>query len=387
MTLDLTGLTTGPAQTRGSLRLVPLLRDKPVHGLRLDRRAHHEDIVDVGDGTYYASYIPHAYVLRWTGDDQASAAYGTRLAAAKADRERPARIPVRATRRMARRTGRDRLRFLPLHLAVEGYLALHFGGPEILWDEWSRRAVARGLSPREEAAYLGRSVPGLDDALRVFEIHPGQCGVAVYVADALASVFVVPHPHDYRALHPTLVEDLYGELVHRYAAAGLPAAALTDPIDPASVSSLADLRAQAGLRRRRWAEFHDETMAAGLLDQDGLTWETVQHLDVRGVPEAPSYSLARFLPPFVPRRENHIGEAILDRDGRVAYLKTFRLSETQVRRGFLLRTLAAHGWRLADAAAALGQRESELAMRLNSLGFGTLLHQHVLDHHRAALRR
>jgi len=54
-------------------------------------------------------------------------------------------------RRMTRRDGRQRLRFLPLHLALEGYLALQFGGAPIAWQQWTRRAVTRGLSPRVEA--------------------------------------------------------------------------------------------------------------------------------------------------------------------------------------------------------------------------------------------
>src|SRR6266540_1565225 len=62
-----------------------------------------------------------------------------------------------------RRSAGSRLRFLPQHLALEGYLALHFGGPEVAWEEWSRRAIAQGLSPRCEAAYVGAEVPGLDE--------------------------------------------------------------------------------------------------------------------------------------------------------------------------------------------------------------------------------
>ena len=133
-------------------------------------------------------------------------AYGTALG----DRV-PPRMPVRSHHRLARKEGSNRLRFLPLHLALEGYLALHFGGPSVLWAEWSERAVRSGLSPRAEEAYRGAEVRGLADALRVFEIHHGQCGVLVYVADALAAAFAVPHPEDYRALHPTLVHDLFGE--------------------------------------------------------------------------------------------------------------------------------------------------------------------------------
>ncbi|KQX28258.1 hypothetical protein ASD97_02090 [Streptomyces sp. Root63] len=68
-----------------------------------------------------------------------------------------------------------------------------------------------------------------------------------------------------------------------------------------------------------------------------------------------SFPLWRFLPPFVrDRGGQHIGETITDHRGQVAYLKTFRLSDPQIRRGHLLRTLAGAGWELDRAAAALG---------------------------------
>ncbi|WP_242902496.1 ARPP-2 domain-containing protein [Actinomadura terrae] len=377
------GLRSGPAQVWGSVRLVPLLRDEPVPHLRLHRRLHPDPVtaVDVGDGTVYTSYVPHAYVATWAadGEDQA-ASYGTRLFGRHGDGDcepAPPRMPVRPLRRMARRTARDRLRFLPLHLAVEGYLALHFGGPEIAWEEWSRRAVTRGLSPRCEEAYLGLEVRGLDDALRVFEIHPGQCGVVVYVADALASVFVTPHPDDYRALHPSLVEDLFGELVYVYGLLAAPAGELTAGLDGAGISSSADLRAAATRARKEWAGFHDEVMA-GAIDHE-VESEPAQYLD--------GFELTRFLPAFDPRSENHIGEAITGEDGRIAYLKTFRLSDGQVRRGNLLKRLARHDWNLAAAAASLGIGEDGLALRLERSGFGFLLRQDVLDHYRAQARR
>lgn len=151
---------------------------------------------------------------------------------------------------MAKRRPGDRLRFLPLHLALEGYLALHFGGPSTAWEEWSRTALRDGLSPRAEDAYLGRSVRGLADALRIFEIHPGQCGVMVYVSDALAAAFVVPHPDDYRLLHASLVEDLYGELVHQYALYGAPVPRLPVRIGARSISVTS---ANCGRRRGRWS--------------------------------------------------------------------------------------------------------------------------------------
>ncbi|WP_131739582.1 ARPP-2 domain-containing protein [Actinomadura roseirufa] len=377
----LDGLRTAPAQLWGSVRLVPLVRDEPVPRLRLHRRVYGEPpaAVRVGDGTAYTAFIPHAFVATWDGDGDAApaASYGTRLLEREA-RPAPPRMPVRPLRRMARKAGRDRLRFLPLHLAVEGYLALHFGGPEIAWEEWSRRAVAHGLSPRCEEAYLGLEVRGLEDALRIFEIHPGQCGVLVYVADALASAFVTPHADDYRALHPTLVEDMFGEQIYRYGVMGLPAGEVSAPLGEAGIRSLADLRAAAARRRAEWAAFHDEVMAGRLFDPAG-THRPVQHL--RG------FRLSRFLPSFAPGRENHIGETITDADGRVAYLKSFRLSEGQIRRGYLLTRLAAHGWRLSATAAALGIDEAALALRLERSGFGYLLRQDVLDHYRSVSRR
>jgi hypothetical protein len=375
MTVTLDGLETRPAQVWGSVRLVPLVRDEPVPYLRLHRKVYEEpvSVVDVGDAVY-VSFVPHAFVATWSDGDQTQAAsYGARLLE-RDTRAAPPRMPVRFTRRMARKAGKDRLRFLPLHLAVEGYLALHFGGPEIAWEEWSRRAVAHGLSPRCEETYLGRQVQGLEDALRIFEIHPGQCGVMVYVADSLASAFVVPHPDDYRALHPTLVEDLFGELIYMYGLLGAPAADLSAGIDDTEIRSLADLRTAAELRQEEWAAFHDEVMAGQLFDEEGSR-QVVQYLN--------GFELTRFLPSFALRKENHIGETITGENGRVAYLKTFRLSEAQVRRGYLLKRLAEHDWRLGATAAALGADQAALALRLERAGFGYLLRQDVLDHYRA----
>ncbi|MFG2005998.1 hypothetical protein ACGFNU_43295 [Spirillospora sp. NPDC048911] len=397
--MERSGLRTAPAQTWGSVRLVPLIRDEPVPHLRLDRRVYADEpsVVDVGDGTYYISYVPHAFVARWHDGEEPAAAYGTRMLAkdkpgkgepgkdgpaegelAKDDRGIAPSMPIRVRRRVARRVTKDRLRFLPLHLAVEGYLALHFGGPEIAWSEWSRRAIASGLSPRCEEAYTGAQVRGLADALRIFEIHPGQCGVLVYVADSLASAFVVPHPDDYRVLHPTLVEDLFGELIYQYGLLTLHVPDMAGRVDDSAVRSLRDLRTQATRLRDEWAAFHDRTMAGGLV-QENESHEVAQHLH--------GFELTRSLPPFSLRGENHIRESITDEDGRVAYLKSFRLSEAQVRRGYLLTRLAAHDWNLKATATALATDEGALALRLERAGFGYLLRQDVLDHYRAQARR
>lgn len=383
--LDLTGLDTRPAQVWGGVRLVPLVRAAPLEGLRLHPVLYGDGlgVVTVRPRTAYVSYIPHGFVAEWgadAGQPGPAAAYGTQLHATEpgADRRPGAPVtamPLRTHRRMVRREAKRRLRFLPLHLALEGYLSLHFGGPTIAWEEWSRRAVRNGLSPRVEEAYSGATVRGLADALRVFEIHPGQCGVLVYTADALAAAFVVPHPDDYRALHPTLVQDLYGELIYQYALLHAAVPDFVPRIGP--VDSLAELRTAVAAEQRAWARFHDGTMAAGLLEP-AYTAQKVYR--------AGEFTLSRFLPAFRPREENHIGETVTAPDGRIAYLKTFRLSEAQIRRGHLLSRLAAHDWHLGATAAELDLTEEQLGLRLESAGFGALLRQDVLDGYRARQR-
>ncbi|MFE7628577.1 hypothetical protein [Streptomyces sp. NPDC057509] len=372
--LELTGLAVRPSQVWGGIRLVPLVRERPVEGLRLHREVYAgggTGAVRVGPRTHVTSYVPHGFVADWSGEGAAGAAYGTQLGAddgrgRAGGPPRVLRLPRHRQHGLAKRQAGDRLRFLPLHLALEGYLALHFGGPSTAWEEWSRQALRDGLSPRAEDAYLGRSVRGLGDALRAFEIHPGQCGVLVYAADALAAAFVVPHPDDYRLLHPTLVEDLFGELVHQYAMYGAPVPEFGARIaDGPGLRTLAGLRAAVREQERAWAEAHDTLFARELLDTS-YGFERVYRMG--------GFTLWRFLPPFVrDGTGQHIGETVTDHKGRVAYLKTFRLSEAQIRRGYLLRRLADADWRLPVAARALGTGETELRRRISGAGFAHLL--------------
>lgn len=377
--VDLTGLRTGPAQTWGAVRLVPLLRDEPITDLRLHARMYDPNdlsVVQVGARTAYTAFIPHAFVATWTDDAAPAAAYGTQLLSAD-DPRNPACINLSFRRRMARREEKRRLRFLPLHLALEGFLALQFNGPPIAWEEWNRKSVTRGLSPRVEAALTGASVPGLDDALRVFEIHRDQCGMMLYLADALAAAFVVPHPDDYRALHPTLLQDLYGDLIHQYAHMYPEVDAFRTRIDDKDIETVDDLRAALVRSREEWTAFH-ATMADGLRSAK-LTHNRVYRMG--------RYTLSRFLPAFDLDGENHIGETITDREGRLAYLKTFRLSAAQVRRGHLLAKLAEHDWNLDATAKALATERQDLVLRLNRAGFGHLLRPDILDAARNKARR
>lgn len=361
----LTGLRPAPAQQWGGVRLVPLLRDR-VHGdLRLSERKNTAGIVDLGDGAAYCSFMPHAFILDWNAEGQALAAHGAQL------RARDSRTPPRQTtvlHRMAKREDRTALRFVPLHLAMEGFLSLHFGGPDVAWTEYSREALSRGLSPRSERSVPGLWLAGLADALRVFEIHEGQVGVLVFVADALASAFVVPHPEDYRALHRSLLADFYGELLYQYGLFHDAVQSIDLRIDGARVHTLADLRAAVRHGRDEWHE-HTALLTTGLLERC-THWQTVHR--------AGPFRLRRFIGELQPDRESHIGEAIVRADGELEYLKTYRLSAAQIRRAYLLQHLAAHEWHLARTAEALGDTYEGLLVRLRNAGFGHLLKPHIL---------
>lgn len=383
--VPLTGLTLAPPQTLGGVRLVPLLREAHRHDLRLTRRAYGEDfaVVSVDRRTDYISYVPHGLVANWTTDG--GAVFGSQMAPGRQTQAKQTKdgksygdfVTARGLRKMVRREGPHQLRFLPLHVAMEGLLALHFGGPDLAWTEYSTRAIRSGLSPRWETTVPGRYITGLEDALRLFEIHQHQIGVLVFVADTLASAFVVPHPEDYAALHATLLTDFYGELIWQYGWYATENVVHPDPIEVDSIHNLADLRAEVERLRARWSTLGAQ-MASGLLTRPVTSQQAYRFSP---------FTLQRFLTDLDPSAENHLGEAIYADDGSLQYLKTYRLSAAQTRRAYLLSQLAHHGWHLDTCAAALGYETTELILRLENAGFGYLLHQHVLDSARAQEKR
>ena len=365
--VELRGLSLAPSQIWRSVRLVPVLRDQPIEDLRLDPICYGDalGVVSLPDRTLYTGFVPHAFVASWTNTGEPVAALGTQASSGRGSKHV---FPVRFHHRLAKRvrehgTATRRLRFLPLHTAFEAYLALHFRGPTVAWPEYSASALSEGLNPRIEMVMPGEWIDGLEDALRVFEILQGQVGVLIFVADALAAAFVVPHPDDYRQLHRTLLGDFYGELIHRYAGLydGLPP--MASPIPAERVSSIADLQRELARMRASWAEFL-HGMASGL-------W--LQKVHIQRVYRLGRHQLLRFLPEFSLDEENHIGELIRTPTGETAYLKTFRLSAAQVRRGYLLTMLARHDWNLRETAEAMNVPMTELRLRLAQAGFVSLL--------------
>jgi hypothetical protein len=363
--LELTGLTAAPAQILGSFRLVPLLREPGASRLRLDYRPIGETITAARlntRGLHYLSHIP--YALSLTTDTERPR-----------DRHEPdGKIhtyhcaSVRIAQRMVKKQGPGEIRLFPLHLAMEGYLSICFGGPDISWAEYSRRALTTGLNPRCEFTVPGSALPGFDAALATFEIHENQCGVMVFVAEALASILVVGHPDDYRLLHPALLADFYGELIYRYGFMYPTIAVQSHRVDGGPLTDLADLaRALTSLK----AAAREET---ALLTQQIMTRDiAVEHVTGLG-----ACRIERFMTDLMPDLENHIGERILHDDGSLQYLKTYRLSAGQTRRAHLLSRLKAASWNLDEAAAALHTSKDALIIRLDAAGFGYLLKEDIL---------
>lgn len=367
----LNDLTLGPSQVCGAFRLVPLFRPHIRQDLRLNLAKESGVAVDLNTATYIG-YIPHALVVRWNTDGTPVASVGTALGKHAKSHAAPG-----VFHRMAKRRDGRALRFLPLHLAMDGLLAMHFGGPSVQWGYFSREAISRGMSPRVESAAPGWALAGFEEALRVFEIHEGQVGALVFVADALAAAFVTPHPEDYRALHDTLLQDFFGELIWQYAIYYPESPPLAFPITADGVRSLDDLRAGVALMRDEWHAF-GRIAATGILDVP-VTTEPVY--------KAGPFTLERFIGSLKPDEENHIGERIVDADGCLQYLKTFRLSANQTRRAYLLKQLADHDWNLDSIANKNRLTANDVMLHYAHAGFGWLFQQHVLDAARAGTRQ
>jgi hypothetical protein len=370
--LHLTGLDVAPAQVCGGVRLVPLIRQRECRDVRFELRRYGQPFgrVQLNDGTDYWGFVPHGLVLRWGDGDELEAAMGSQLKKADGKTQDIGWFSVNTLHRMVKREGKNALRMLPLHLALEGFLALQFGGPKVAWKEYSRYVLSHGLGVRAESAVPGAALPGFADALKTFEIHDGQVGVLVYVADALASAFVVPSALDYRALHYTLLSDYFGELIERYALLYPQAPELGAHPDTSKARSLADLRAALDGARQHWADFAQSSMLGDLV---GRPLSRQKIYDVGGL------RLERFMTDLNVDQTNTIGECLTREDGELLYLKTFQLSRAQSERGWLLGLLAAADWHLETAVTAANLSVNALILRLDGAGFGYLLKPHLVE--------
>lgn len=379
-TVDLRGLVPRGAQVWRSVRLVPLVRERPVAKLRLAGvdldAAVTVTTVDVHPShrareEHFVSVVPHAFVLAWGDDADAELSLGGSFARDEGASSRGG-CRVRTQLRMARRASERSLRFVPQQLALEGLLALHFGGPTLASRDWSERVLREGMDPRVESAVSGRWMPHLADALRTFEVLDGQCGMLLFFKDLLFGSFVAPRPEDYRALHDSLVLDLFPAELLEYASYDAPR--FDASIDPALAPTLAALRRELDAEEARWGQFYE-----------AVSGDLLREADAEAVYTMEGFTLERFVTGLRRKGEHHAGERVVARDGTLAYLKTYRLSSHQSRRAYLLDSLARAGWSLEEAAKATRLTLLQLVEELGRVGFGWMVAPRVL--HELKLRR
>jgi hypothetical protein len=370
-TISLQGLEIAPSQIWGAVRLVPLLRRQSRRDLQLTQRNYHYNpMVALDKRMQYYSYIPHGLVLQWTNDGSPIAAAGCQVG--KQGKEHSGMVVLR---RMAKREEPNSVRFLPLHLAMEGFLSMFFKAPAIIWSEYSRKSSIEGFSERTEYSATGRSISDLSEALRVFEIHENQVGVLLFVGEALASAFILPSPADYRSLHNTLLNDFYGQTFYYYGLYGQ-ANELKMEIDTSGVRDLTDLRRALQKLRQDWAKVQGE-MAGDLIDRP---------IQSQQVYQAGPFSLQRFITDLDRTQTNYIGESIVDNSGSLQYLKIYGLSAAQTRRTHLLQQLAANQWHLENTAIALNTTLPDLMKRIEKVGLGYIFNNQLREQHRKLQR-
>jgi hypothetical protein len=382
-TITLHNLEIAPSQILGSIRLVPLLRKDFREDLRLAKRSYNSRaVVTVGKSTFYHSYVPHGLVLNWSDNGEPIASLGGQLSD-----ESDQFAGVKVMRRMAQRENRGQdnsLRFLPLEMAMEGFMGMFFKGPTIAWQEYSRRSRSTGLSPRTEYSISGKSISDLSEALRVFEIHENQVGVLLFVGEMLATAFIVPHPQDYRDLHETLLTDAYGETFYYYGLYGQAqelecsiASLAPEVIKDKNIHDLTDLRSALTKMRQEWSDVQS-MMSEDLLQRP---------IQSQQIYRAGAFSLQRFITDLDKTRTNYIGESIVDNSGDLQYLKIYGLSAVQTRRAYLLQELDRHDWQLEKAAIALNETLSSLVKRIEKADLGYLINNQVREQAEKALRK
>lgn len=198
----------------------------------------------------------------------------------------------------------------------------------------------------------------------------------MFVSEALASAFVTPTPEDYRLLHPSLLQDFYGELLYQYGIYG-GTVPMQSQVDESKVETLADLQDAIATLRQDWADFQG-LMASDLLQRP---------VESKRIYTAGPFTLQRFITDLQLKSENHIGEAIVRQDGQLEYLKTYRLSAGQARRAYLLSQLAAQGWNIERTALSMNESLENFIYRLEKAGFGYLINNQVREQARKVRRR
>ena len=360
-TFQLKGYQLRPAQCWGSVWLVPIVRESNTPGdLRLSSMEHERSVVDsTHKNTNFFSYMPSAYVLKWSPD-------GTAVSTDEPHLHTKGSV---TSGELWKRTGKTQMGFLPQCLAIEGFLVQHFGGPKIGWLDFHREVRRGNLGVRSELTVPGWFLKGVNEALRIFEFAPDQVGSALFVDGKLINCFICPHPSDYARLHYSLLTDLYPMyLVHYgYLREGKP----NFSMDVQKVNDLSTLRQE-----------YEQAMGRAL-EQEALRLDVLLNrpLESKILYKAGPFQVQRFIVELDTESDNYCGEVILRDKSQIEYLKLYHLSRAEMRRLRILRALSANGWDFSKAAADLNTDGSEGVGRMMvGAGLDYLLNPGIWGH-------
>ena len=363
-------LEFGTAQVFGPIEIVPVIRRSIRSDFRVLRRmleGHPFSArVDADDQPRWLC-VPSGVIIDNDDDGRGMASFGAQVLEARRNNVPRARDLARLSRLAARRRS-TLLGFLPDHIGRWGFMLFLYGFPGT-WEEFGGEALERAHLDWLEGMVPGGRVPGLAEALRVFEIVDGQVGAMVWIAGQLASTLVLPHPDDYRALHSSLLGDWYVQSLVQYAHswAVVPAhyaSGVASQLAQARPRDVAELRALFERMRERGQTVLDhrleQALAINLWRDDGRDQGPFKHYRVRS-------DLSR-------RGANFIGE-LIEREGRVEYLELMNLNHAQSRRAFLLARLQANSWNLEAVAQVERCSVEQLVTRLANIG----IHVHSFE--------
>jgi hypothetical protein len=277
-------------------------------------------------------------------------------------------LPVHVLLPLGRHVELNRPRMLSLGLDTEGFLGLFFDAPSDAWPSYARALSSGDFSGLKVRQRENRGGRWLDEATRAFEPHLQQVGALLFVRDELAGGLVVSHPDDYRALHPSILEDLYEEALWSFGSAPTPPVSYELETPGTTLRSVDDLRLAVKRVKQRWSTSLRE-LSGGLLSR-GLSFQPSRA-------QGP-FQVRRFATTFDPVQRSLFGEMIVRQSGRVEYLKLYTLSRNETRRAVLLERLAENRWNLGAAAKALGLSPWALEGNLRRAGFGYLLRESFL---------
>ena len=355
--MGLSSLTAAPVQYFGEIAIVPLLRKESHDDLRLSRNKPN----DTKDSF---ALFPHGMIFSNQGERSAQVVFGTQLL--KWDALEALRCSTLKTRDDYHVGSRPR--FLPLDLSTEGFTEYHFGAPPVAWEDYASLVGAKKLLPIQEWAQVRDSTPDIDECLRSFELHQEQSGLLIFIQSELALAMVLPNHQDYRALHPSILEDLcrgmfgfYGRFPSKLVAPTLP--------DEKSITSLEGLRASVKRLKAQWATSHS-TFHGGVLELP-LTFSA---------PRATGpFRYKRFSSQLLQTRENILGEAIHRDSGRLEFLMTYKLTRAETRRTYVIECFSKANWEPRAAAASMGISLEEFYDRMRHTGLNYLLEPKVIN--------